>query len=404
MNFIFISPHFPRRTWQFCERLKRNGVNVLGIGDAPYDALDQNVRDSLNEYYYLPSLENYDAVYRAVAFFAFKYGRIDWIESNNEYWLQQDALLRSDFNIQSGVKANDIRYFKSKAAMKEKYALGQIPTARSHVIEGEEDTRKFIGQVGFPVIIKPENGVGAADTYKICNEKELQGFFEEQPDEVCVCEEFIAGDICSYDAIVDSKGEPLFESMTVWPPSIADIVNLDLDLSYYVSPTMPDSLRELGRRTVKAFNVFSRFVHLEFFRLTQDREGLGKQGDFVALEVNMRPAGGYTPDMINYAHSTDVYRIWADMVTFDRTELQPAEREYCCAYAGRKNSRRYLLSHEEIWNRWGDKLRMCEEMPPMMVRTMGNRMYTARLDSVEEAECFIRDVLKTEGEREEHED
>ncbi len=87
MNFIFISPHFPRRTWQFCERLKRNGVTVLGIGDAPYDALDPNVRDSLNEYYYLPSLENYDAVYRAVAFFAFKYGRIDWIESNNEYWL-----------------------------------------------------------------------------------------------------------------------------------------------------------------------------------------------------------------------------------------------------------------------------------------------------------------------------
>ncbi len=313
-------------------------------------------------------------------------------------------MLRSDFNIQSGVNAKDIRYFKSKAAMKEKYALGQIPTARSHVIETEADTREFITSVGWPVIIKPENGVGAADTYKIHNESELQAFFEDQPEGPCVCEEFIEGDICSYDAIVDSRGEPLFESMTVWPPSSADIVNLDLDLSYYVSPTMPDSLRTLGRRTVKAFHVFSRFVHLEFFRLTHDREGLGRQGDFVALEVNMRPAGGYTPDMINYAHSTDVYRIWADMVTFDRTEWQPADREYCCAYAGRKNSKRYLLSDEEIWNRWGGKITMCEEMPPMMVRTMGNRMYTARLDSVEEAQCFIRDVLKTEGDKHEPEE
>ena len=30
MNFIFISPNFPHTYWQFCDRLKRNGVNVLG--------------------------------------------------------------------------------------------------------------------------------------------------------------------------------------------------------------------------------------------------------------------------------------------------------------------------------------------------------------------------------------
>ena len=37
-----------------------------------------------------------------MAFFAFKYGRIDWLESNNEYWLEKDARLRTDFNIKSG--------------------------------------------------------------------------------------------------------------------------------------------------------------------------------------------------------------------------------------------------------------------------------------------------------------
>ena len=84
MNFVFISPHFPRTYWNFCDRLKRNGVNVLGIGDASYDSLDQNVRNSLTEYYFVGNMENYDDMYRAVAFFASKYGRIDWIESNNE--------------------------------------------------------------------------------------------------------------------------------------------------------------------------------------------------------------------------------------------------------------------------------------------------------------------------------
>ena len=66
MNYIFISPNFPHTYWQFCDRLKKNGVNVLGIGDAPYDMLEEDLKRSLTEYYRVDSLENYDEVYRAV--------------------------------------------------------------------------------------------------------------------------------------------------------------------------------------------------------------------------------------------------------------------------------------------------------------------------------------------------
>ena len=87
MNFIFLSPNFPKTYWHFTQGLKNNGVTTLGIGDCPYEALEPECRDSLVEYYKVSSLENYDEVYRAVAFFAFKYGKIDWLETNNEYWL-----------------------------------------------------------------------------------------------------------------------------------------------------------------------------------------------------------------------------------------------------------------------------------------------------------------------------
>ena len=56
MNFIFVSPQFPRVYWNFCDRLKKKGVNVLGIGDTPYDQLAHEVRESLTEYYFVPSL------------------------------------------------------------------------------------------------------------------------------------------------------------------------------------------------------------------------------------------------------------------------------------------------------------------------------------------------------------
>ena len=391
MNFVFISPNFPRTYWQFCLRLKQNGVNVLGIADTPYDSLSKELKNTLTEYYRVNSLENYDEVYRGVAYFAFRYGRIDWIESNNEYWLKQDAQLRTDFNVNTGIKADKIAAIKEKSAMKKYYAAGNIPTARQiKAVEGFEKVKAFAEETGYPLILKPDVGVGANGTYKILNVTELEDFFHNETNfPVYVAEEFISGEICSYDAVIDASGEPLFESMTVWPPSIMDIVNRKLDLSYYVDMNMPEELRTLGRRTVKSFGIFSRFVHLEFFRLDCDREGLGKKGGFVALEVNMRPAGGYTPDMINFAHSTDIYKIWADMVAFGENRTPQNGDQYYCAFASRRDFYRYKHSHKEIQEKYASSMVMCERMPELFWAAMGQQMYTVRLKTFEEVEKFV---------------
>ena len=72
MNVIFISPHFPLYFWNFCDRLKKRGVNVLGIGDAAYDSISLECKNSLTEYFKVNSLEDFDEVYRAAAYFACK--------------------------------------------------------------------------------------------------------------------------------------------------------------------------------------------------------------------------------------------------------------------------------------------------------------------------------------------
>ena len=391
MNFVFVSPHFPHTYWQFCDRLRRNGINVLGIGDAPYDSMESPLKVALTEYYRVDSLEDYDQVYRAVAFFSWKYGKIDWIESMNEYWLEQDARLRTDFNITTGIRSDRIGFIKEKRLMKQLYLEAGIPTARQHVVSGREAGKAFIQEVGYPVIVKPDVGVGATHTWKLENDADLDAFYDNLPAVPYVMEEFIQGEICSYDAILDSKSEPLFESMTVWPP-VMDIVNKDLDLMYYTCPEVPEKLRKLGQQTVKAFGVDRRFVHLEFFRLTKARKGLGKVGDFAALEVNMRPAGGYTPDMMDFAHSTDVYQIWADMVAFDERRVPESAEHFYCVYASRKDGHTYARTHDEIMAKYGNCMMMQEEMPPMNWPQMGRYMYTARLKTFEEAQEFIEFV------------
>ena len=396
MNFVFISPQFPRTYWNWCDRLKKNGANVLGIGDTPYDQLDDALKNVLTEYYKVGTLEDYDQVFRAVAFFSFKYGKIHWLESNNEYWLEHDAMLRTDFNILSGPDVDEIQAYRSKAAMKPYYKKAGVPTARQAPVTTLEEAKDFIRRVGYPVIVKPEYGVGAAATYRLENRHELEDFFSDLPEDSYVMEEFVPGWICSYDAIVDSHSEVLFESMSISPP-IMDIVNNQTELIFYVPPSVEPQLQKRGRATVKAFGVKSRFVHMEFFKLTKAKKGLGKEGDFVGLEVNMRPGGGYMPDMMDFAHSTDVYQLWADMICFDERRLPENPDQQYCVFFGQRDHFHYLHSQQDIMAKYGSRIKMNERMPEVLSTAMGNQMYTALLPTKEDMDEFVRYV----GEKEE---
>ena len=395
-NFIFISPNFPTNYWMFCRELKKNGLNVLGIGDQPYDELDYNVKENLNEYYKVSTLENYEEVYRAVAFLIFKYGRIDWLESNNEYWLERDARLRTEFHITSGFQESDIPRIKFKSKMKDYYKKAGIPTARFRMVDTEENCLAFAKEVGYPVVAKPDNGVGASHTFKITSDEEMKTFFEEKwPDTVYIMEEFIWGEVNSYDAIIDSHGKPMFETGNVSPVSIMDIVNEQQSSLFYILKKLPADTRKAGRATVKAFGVKSRFVHFEFFRLTEDHDYLGKKGKIIGLEVNYRPSGGFTPDMINYACSTDVYKDWADMVAFDRLTKEEYPDKYYCVSAGCRKEKHYLHSYEEVMAAYKDYIMMTTELPEVLASAMGDRLYLARFAEKEAMDAFISYVFAT---------
>ena len=391
MNLIFISPHFPQTYWHFCAGAKANGVNVLGIADTPYANLPWELKSSLTDYYQVRSLEDYREVYRAVAWFAHRYGKIDWIESNNEYWLEQDARLRTDFNVTTGIKTDHIAAIKNKSEMKKYYALGGIPTARQiKAAEGLEAVRKFARKTGYPLIAKPDNGVGAGGTSKLEDEAQLTQWFSAHQDAgLYVIEEFITGLLVSYDAIYNEKGEPIFENNSVFPTPVMEIVHGNLDTCYWCNKTVPAKLAQIGRRTVKAFGITGRFVHLEFFQLDRDREGLGKKGDYVGLEVNMRPPGGYTPDMMNFAHSTDVFQIWADMVAFGERRKGFGE-QYYCAYVGRRDCHTYRHSHAEVLEKYGNALCMCERMSPALADDLGDQAYIVRLPGKGDVEQFFK--------------
>ena len=393
-NFVFISPNFPLTYWKFCAELRNNGMRVLGIGDCPYDELMPELRDALDDYYKVASLENYDEVFRAVAFFTFRYGKIDWLESNNEYWLMRDAALRTEFHITTGPMNDDMAKIKYKSEMKAYYAKAGLPTARYHIVKNLEGALEFANHVGYPVVVKPDNGVGANSTYKLTCDDDLRFFMQTKDDNIYIMEEYVNGYVQTYDAIVGAKGQVLFESGNVTPKSIMDTVNDNGDSVYYLVKDVPEQVRYAGHRTIKAFNVRSRFVHLEFFILNEDQEGLGKKGDILGLEVNMRPAGGFTPEMYNYAKETDVYKIWADMICFDVSTKSEGNHHYCAFY-GRRDCKNYVMTDEEVMHKYGHCMVMWGRIPDALSGAMANQMYVCNFDTEEEMMAFFADLQKT---------
>ena len=392
-NFIFISPDFPDNYWKFCRELKNNGFNVLGIGDCPYNQLAEEVKSSLAEYYWVTNLQNYDEVFRAVAFFTFRYGKIEFIESNNEYWLERDAMLRTEFNVKTGFGQRDLKRIKYKSQMKRYYKKAGIPTAQYHLVKGLKGCLSFIEKVGYPVIVKPDNGVGANDTHRINNETALKEFLANKLPVQYIMEEFIDGEVNTYDAIVDGDGNPVFETGNVTPKSLMDVVNNSDNCVFYIVNEPFDEVREAGRKTLKAFKVKNRFVHFEFFRLMRDQR-LGKKGDIVALEVNMRPSGGFSPDMMNFANSTDVFKIWADVMAYGSSKVGCGEKYYC-AFAGRRDGKNFVYNEQEITEKYAQNMKNVARIPDVLSGTMGNTMYIANFKTKKEMDDFYHDVLKT---------
>lgn len=385
MNIVYLSPHFPHHYHQFCKNLKQLGATVLGIGDTPADGLDPAVKEALTEYYRLPDMHDYDGLVRACGYFTHRYGKLDRFESLNEYWLATEARIRDDFNI-PGIRGRDIDVIKRKSLMKGRFQSAGIPVAAGRVVSTPEEARGLIRITGYPVVAKPDAGVGALDTFRLDSDTDLDAFFSTKPDANYIMEAFVQGTIVSFDGLADANGDLVFFTAHRFSQGIMETVNQARHIHYTSLRDIPPALEKVGRACVRAFAVKARFFHIEFFETSP--------GSYVALEVNMRPPGGFTTDMFNFASDIDVYHLWA-RVMLDGTAPLDYRRKYHCCYASRKNRYTYRNSHEAVLERFGGFMVQVERVPGIFSAALGDIGYIFRspdMEKIEEIVRFIHDI------------
>ncbi|ASA26543.1 carboxylate--amine ligase [Paenibacillus donghaensis] len=389
MNFIFFSPHFPQNSADFCFHLKQQGATVLGIGDLAYGQLEDKLKDSLTEYYKVHSMEDYGEVLRAVGFFTHKYGKIDRFESLNEHWLELDAAIRTDFNIY-GTRLDFVYNLKQKSKMKDFFHKSGVSTVQFSTGTTRESAEEFIAACGYPLVVKPDLGSGASQTYKLNNTEELDYFFATKPEDTAfIMEEFIDGVILTYDGLIDRSGKVQFAVSHLFEQSVMDVVNTDNHLYYYCLKDISPEVEDAGRRILQAFEIKERFFHIELFKSNKD-------GRIIALEVNMRPPGAWMTDAINFSYDVDIYKEWAAMIVNDQMG-GPYEGQYYTGYASRKQHKHYVHSHGDILNTYENLIVKYAEIEQVFSRAMGNSAYQFRSPSLDQVREIVNYIQLEEG-------
>ena len=373
MNVVFLSPHFPPNWYRFAVALRASGATTLGIADVGFEQLQPELRDALHDYYRVDDLADYNQLTRALGWFIHRHGRIDRIDSLNEHWLETEAALRSDFNI-PGINMATISAIKRKSVMKQRFIDAGLVPGRGRVCHDEVELREFIADVGLPVVAKPDVGVGAARTYKIENEAEVEAYLADKPDSDYIVEEFIRGELLTYDGMTGRDGEIVFDSTFQYSTGVMEVVNAQLDIYYWMPRVIPADIQDVGRVMARAFDLRERPFHFEIFRTAT--------GALVPLEVNMRPPGGWTVDMWNYSNDFDFYREWANVVVNGAFGAEIA-RPYNVLYASRRDGRPYVMSHDEVLAQFGSLIVHESRMERVLASAMGDHGYVMRSPDLE---------------------
>lgn len=367
MNILFISPNFPPNYRHFCVRLRARGARVFAIGDTPFSNLDEALQASLTGYYCVSDMSDLGEMGAICHDITRSHGPIDAIDSLNEHWLDMEAQLRRTFGVR-GLQPSALHERRRKLGMKARFKEAGIPCAPGEAVVDFPQMRYFGQQVGYPLVIKPDIGVGASGAFKVRGEAEVVEALRHLEGPHLV-EPYVEGDVVSFDGLTDQEGRILFHTVHVNCDGVMEILAQGQQTYYYSERDIDPALVELGRRVVEAFEFKGRFFHVEFFRQPD--------GEYVALEVNLRPPGGFSLDMMNYGSDIDLYDWWAAVILGQERPFD-YERRYHVAHVARRKGLQHRHHHDDVLRRLGPACLLHRAVPGVFAEAMGDYVYLIR--------------------------
>jgi hypothetical protein len=310
LNVLLLSPGYPADMPEFTRGLAEAGARVFGVGDTPLDGLPPLVRRCLSDYIPVRSLWDEEAVIEALRQ-RLRGDRLERVECLWEPGILLAARLREAFGI-PGLDVAQARRFRDKELMKQALDAAGIRTPRHVAASSVAAVWEAAEAIGFPLILKPIDGAGSADTYRVLDAEELRAVLPRLRHVPLVSvEEFVDGEEYTFDTITVGgqvayyniawyRPRPLVARSNEW---ISPQVVALRDLAH---PDLQGGVK-MGLEVIEALGFDTGFTHMEWYRKAD--------GEVVFGEIGARPPGAHQVDQMKYVCDFDVFREWANAVT-----------------------------------------------------------------------------------------
>lgn len=353
MHVAFVEPWFPRNQREFVRALYAVGARVSAIGESPLEELDGQLQHWLYRYERVASVVDRGALTETLS----RIHRDDPVE-RLEATIEAHVLPVAEVREALGIPGTSVRtafLCRDKPAMKDALRDAGIPCARSLGTDSLDDVRAFASEVGFPLVIKPRDAAGAAGTWKVGSEPELEpvaracGLVGGAPVAV---EEFNDGHEGFYDTLA-VNGEPVHDFVCHYYPNVLEAMR-----TRWISPQIVstnriddwpfyDEVRELGRRVIEVLGIGTSATHMEWFH--------GPKG-LRFSEIGCRPPGVATWDLYCAGNDIDLYREWALAVVSGHTAARPS-RSHAAGMINLRPDRDGHVTHVDgldgVWHDFG---------------------------------------------------
>lgn len=323
MHVLFVAPNFPVNQRFFVRALHQVGARVTGLGDVPLENIDSELKSWMHGYEHVPNLANESQLIDAVR----RVQRREWVdrlECTIEATMLPTAKARAACTI-PGLSVEQVLLCRDKYLMKQFLRSRGIPCARNAEVNAEEDAWAFVREVGYPLIVKPRDGAGAAGTTRVDSDEEMKAALAEAgfgraPSKVTL-EEFISGHEGFYDTLV-VNGEVVFESVSHYYPNVLEAmrtrwINPYVVVTNRISAPGYNEVKLMGRKVIKEFGLHTTPTHMEWF--------FGDKG-LSFSEIGARPPGVRFWDLYCWANDFDLYAEWARAIVHGHCRPQPSRR------------------------------------------------------------------------------
>lgn len=330
INVLLLSPSYPTDNGNFTKALHAlPGVRVLGVGDQAPGAMDPEVRDAIDAYLPVRKLWDEEATVEETRAWLKKLGvRPDRVECLWEPGVVLAARMREalapDSIERGGLTVENAKAFRDKELMKSKLDAAGIRTPHHYRAHSEFEIREAAERIGFPMIVKPIDGAGSADTYVVRSADQIEDVVKavRHVPEISV-EEFIEGEEFTYDAILGG-GETLFENVAWYRPKplVARQNPWISPQAICLSDIRQDDIApgvELGRKALAALGLKNGMAHMEWFRSAST-------GEAIFGEVGARAPGGRLSHGMNLSCDGDVFKLWAEAIAYGTSETRMEKR------------------------------------------------------------------------------